>query len=445
MNTTHASKFPAILRVASGNFIEMFDFFLYGFYARYIAAAFFPSENQYASLLLTFAVFGAGFLMRPIGAIILGGYIDRVGRRKGLTVTLAIMALGTLIVAFTPSYASIGLAAPIIVFLGRLLQGFSAGVELGGVSVYLFEIAPNNQKGFYVGWQSSSLQVATMAAAGIGYLLNDLVAPATLHAWAWRIPFLIGCLIVPFLLVLRNSLEETEAFLARKHHPRFSEILYSLAANYRLIIHGMLLVVMTTVTFYLVAVYTPTFGSTVLKLSASDGLAVTFAVGLLSFFCVPAMGALSDRIGRRPVLFGAATLGILTAYPALSWLVANPSFAHLMIVELWLAFLYAAYNGAAMVALTEIMPAHVRTVGFAFAFSLAVAIFGGFTPMVSTWLIHATGDKAAPGLWMTFASFCGIVATLMLRRATPATAAGQAGSGLRSAFRVAGTPAESSP
>lgn len=441
MNTTHASKFLAILRVASGNFIEMFDFFLYGFYARYIAAAFFPSESQYASLLLTFAVFGAGFLMRPIGAIILGSYIDRVGRRKGLTVTLAIMALGTFTVAFMPSYATIGLAAPIIVFLGRLLQGFSAGVELGGVSVYLFEIAPPNQKGFYVGWQSSSLQVATMTAAGIGYLLNTLVAPATIHAWAWRVPFFIGCLIVPILLVLRNSLEETDAFLTRKHHPHFSEILVSLAANYRLIIHGMLLVVMTTVTFYLVAVYTPTFGRTVLKLSATDGLAVTFGVGLLSFFCVPAMGALSDRIGRRPVLYGATTLGILTAYPALSWLVANPTFGHLMMVELWLALLYAAYNGAAMVALTEIMPAHVRTVGFAFAFSLAVAIFGGFTPLVSTWLIHATGDKAAPGLWMTFAALCGVAATVMLRSTTPATDAAVSGGRLRSAFQTVGAPA----
>lgn len=440
MNSSPKSKVPAILRVASGNFIEMFDFFLYGFYARYIAAAFFPSDNHYASLLLTFAVFGAGFLMRPIGAVVLGAYIDRVGRRKGLTLTLALMALGTFTVAFMPGYASVGLAAPIVVFLGRLLQGLSAGVELGGVSVYLFEIAPAHRKGFYVGWQSSSLQVATMAAAGIGYLLNTLVAPAEIHAWAWRVPFFVGCLIVPILLVLRNSLEETEAFLARKHHPRFSEILLSLAANYRLIIHGMLLVVMTTVTFYLVAVYTPTFGRTVLKLSASDSLATTFVVGLLSFFCVPAMGAVSDRVGRRPVLYGATILGVLTAYPALSWLVANPDFRHLLVVELWLAFLYGAYNGAAMVTLTEIMPAHVRTVGFAFAFSLAVAIFGGFTPLVSTWLIHATGDKAAPGIWMTMASMCGVVATAMLRTEAPAPGSLASRRRMRSAFRPAGVP-----
>ncbi|WP_019937492.1 MFS transporter [Bordetella sp. FB-8] len=436
MNTKKTSKISAIVRVASGNFMEMFDFFLYGFYAHYISNAFFPTESQYASLLLTFGTFGAGFLMRPIGAIVLGGYTDRAGRRKGLTLTLAIMAIGTATIAFVPSYAAIGVTAPIIVFLGRLLQGFSAGAELGGVSVYLYEIAPPHQKGFYVGWQSSSLQVATMVAAGLGYLMNTLVAPEVLHAWAWRIPFFIGCLIVPLLFVLRRSLEETEAFLSRKHHPRLPEVLASLRSNYLLIIHGMMLVIMTTVTFYLVAVYTPTFGKTVLKLSTKDSLITTFCVGLLSFFCVPLMGAVSDRIGRRPVLYIATTLGIVTAYPALAWLSSNVSFANLMIVELWFALLYAAYNSAAMVALTDIMPAHVRTVGFSFAFSLAVAIFGGFTPLVSTWLIHATGDKAAPGLWMALAALCGLVATAMLRGsdATSRTAAPEGG--LRSAFQA---------
>lgn len=423
MKDTTRSKIPAILRVASGNFMEMFDFFLYGFYARYISAAFFPSENHYASLLLTFATFGAGFLVRPIGAIVLGSYIDRVGRRKGLTVTLGIMAIGTISIAAVPSYATIGIIAPILVVLGRLIQGFSAGVELGGVSVYLSEIAPPDQKGFYVGWQASSLQVATMAAAGLGYLLNTLLTPDVIHAWAWRIPFFIGCLIVPLIFVLRRSLEETEAFLARKRPPTFSEITRSLVTNYRLIIIGMMLVVMTTVTFYLVAVYTPTFGRTVLGLSAADSLLATFCVGLLSFFCVPAMGALSDRIGRRPLLLATTGLAIVTAYPLLSWLVSNVSFGNLLMTELWFAFLYAAYNGAAMVTLTEIMPPEARTVGFSFAFSLAVAIFGGFTPLISTWLIHATGDKASPAYWLIFAAICSGVATFMLPKSKAAAVA----------------------
>src|SRR6476620_2806776 len=196
--TTGQSKLGMVLRVTSGNFLEMFDFFLSGVYASYIAKAFFPLENEYASLLLTFVAFGAGFLMRPLGAIILGAYVDRIGRRKGLIVTLSIMASGTVLIAFVPSYNTIGILAPILVLTGRLLQGFSAGVELGGVSVYLAEMATPGRKGFYVSWQSASQQVAIMFAAMLGFLLNQWLAPAQLEAWGWRIPFFIGCSIIPF-------------------------------------------------------------------------------------------------------------------------------------------------------------------------------------------------------------------------------------------------------
>ncbi len=162
--------------------------------------------------MLTFGTFGAGFLMRPLGAIILGAYVDRLGRRQGLILTLGIMSLGTVLIAFVPGYATIGMAAPLLVLLGRLLQGFSAGVELGGVSVYLAEIATPGNKGFYVSWQSGSQQVAIIVAALLGYALNAWMAPQAVSDWAWRIPFFIGCLIVPLLFLLRRSLEETEEF-----------------------------------------------------------------------------------------------------------------------------------------------------------------------------------------------------------------------------------------
>src|SRR3954453_1826225 len=182
------SKTSAVLRVTAGNFLEQFDFFLFGFYATQIAAVFFPAGSDFASLMLTFAVFGAGFLMRPLGAIILGAYIDEVGRRKGLIVTLGIMASGTVLIAFVPSYASIGVIAPLLVLLGRLLQGFSAGAELGGVSVYLAEIATPGHKGFYVSWQSASQQIAVMFAAVLGVLLHSRFSPAQMTAWGWRVP-----------------------------------------------------------------------------------------------------------------------------------------------------------------------------------------------------------------------------------------------------------------
>jgi MHS family citrate/tricarballylate:H+ symporter-like MFS transporter len=411
-----SSTLATVLRVTSGNFLEMFDFFLYGFYATYIAATFFPSHNEYASLMLTFVTFGAGFLMRPLGAVILGAYIDRIGRRKGLLMTLTLMAAGTVLVACVPGYATIGIAAPLLVLAGRLLQGFSAGVELGGVSVYLSEMATPGNKGFYVSWQSASQQAAIMVAALLGFLLNRLIAPHDIDSWGWRIPFFIGCIIIPFLFVIRRSLQETEAFKARRHRPTFKEILGSLGVNWRVVVLGMMLTVMTTVSFYLITVYAPTFGKKVLKLSAADSLLVTFCIGLSNFFWLPVMGALSDRIGRWPLLVTFTVLPILTAHPVLAWLVAQPTFGHMLEAELWLSFIYASYNGATVVALTEIMPPEVRTVGFSLAYSLATAIFGGFTPVVSTWLIERTGDKAAPGWWMAFAAVCGLIAAVLLYR-----------------------------
>jgi MHS family citrate/tricarballylate:H+ symporter-like MFS transporter len=415
-NSGRASRLATVVRVTSGNFLEMFDFFLYGFYATYISRAFFPTANEYASLMLTFMTFGAGFLMRPLGAVLLGSYIDRIGRRKGLIVTLGIMASGTILIACVPGYATIGILAPLLVLAGRLLQGFSAGVELGGVSVYLSEMATPGHKGFYVSWQSASQQVAIVFSSLLGFMLNRWLPAAEIDAWGWRIPFFIGCLIIPVIFVIRRSLQETEEFLARKHRPSFGQVVRSMVDNWALVVTGMMLVIMTTVSFYLITVYTPTFGKSVLKLSAADSLLVALAVGISNFCWLPVMGALSDRIGRWPVLATFTLLPIFTAYPALSQLVANPTFANMLVTELWLSFMYASYNGAAVVALTEMMPAEVRTAGFSLAYSLATALFGGFTPLVSTWLIETTGDKAAPGYWMSFAAACGLLATFLLFR-----------------------------
>jgi MHS family citrate/tricarballylate:H+ symporter-like MFS transporter len=410
------SKFGAVLRVTSGNFLEQYDFFLFGFYATYIAATFFPAASQFASLMLTFAAFGAGFLMRPLGAIILGAYIDKVGRRRGLIVTLAIMASGTILIACVPGFATIGLLAPALVLIGRLLQGFSAGAELGGVSVYLAEMATPGKKGFYTAWQSASQQVAIVIAAALGYALNLLLTSAQIGSWGWRVPFLIGCCIVPFLYVLRRSLQETAEFQARRHHPPTSEVFRSMIANWQTVIAGMMMVAMTTTTFYLITVYTPTFGRTVLHLSTSDSLVVTFLVGVSNFIWLPIGGAISDRIGRRPLLLFISALAVVTTYPALEWLAHAPSFLRMLSVLLYFSFFFGVYNGAMVAALTEVMPVEVRVAGFSLAYSLATALFGGFTPAVSTFLIEKTGDKAAPAYWMIFAALCGFAATLVLYR-----------------------------
>jgi MHS family citrate/tricarballylate:H+ symporter-like MFS transporter len=417
------SKLATVLRVTSGNFLEMFDFFLFGFYAPYISKTFFPVGNEVASLMLTFMTFGAGFLMRPLGAVVLGAYVDRVGRRRGLIATLTIMAAGTILIACVPGYATIGLAAPLLVLTGRLLQGFSAGVELGGVSVYLAEIATPGHKGFYVAWQSGSQQVAIMFAAIIGYVLNRALVPAEINLWGWRIPFFIGCLLVPFLFYIRRSLEETPEFLRRPRRPTAREIFRALARNAGMVALGMLMVAMTTISFYAITVYTPTFAQKVLKLSATDSLIVTFCVALSNLCWLPVMGALSDRVGRKPILLAFSGLMLVTAYPVLAWLVADTSFLHMLIALLWLSFVYGSYNGAMVVALTEVVPAEARTAGFSLAYSMATAVFGGFTPLISTWLIEQTSDKAAPGIWMAFGGACGLIATLAIyRRRDPARA-----------------------
>lgn len=410
------SRIGAILRATSGNFLEQFDFFLFGFYASAIAKAFFPSSNETAALLNTFGVFWLGALMRPVGAIVLGAYIDKIGRRQGLIVTLAIMAAGTVVIAFCPSYATIGVAAPIIVLLGRLLQGFSAGVELGGVSVYLSEIATPGNRGFYTSFQSSSQQVAIFVASVIGYLLSEAMPADTVAAWGWRIPFLIGCLIIPLIFFLRRTLEETPAFLAMKKHPTASEVFASALANWRIVTLGMMIAVLTTTTFYFVTVYTPTFGKTVLNLSTRDALLVTLLVAVTNFVWNPVGGATSDRIGRKPVLLTIAVLSLFTAYPALHWLVENPSFGRLLAVEMMFSFYFGVYSGTMLGALVEIVPAHVRTTCFSLAFALAAALFGTFTPFVATWLIDKTGDKASPCYWLMFGASLGIIATLTVYR-----------------------------
>jgi len=408
------SKVGAVVRVSLGNFLEMYDFMVFGYYAAAIGRAFFPTQNEYASLMLSFMTFGTGYLMRPLGAVVLGAYIDHHGRRKGLLLTLFLMAVGTLSIGVMPGYARIGLFAPLLIVAGRLLQGLSAGVEVGGASVYLSEIATPGRKGFFVAWQSGSQQIAVVFAAILGLILSSKLRPEQMAGWGWRVPLLIGSMLIPFLLLLRRSLAETDDFKARKRHPHTGEIWRSMVTNWRLVILGMMLTLTTTVTFYLITAYMPTYGTSVLHLSAAASMLVTLCVGVSNLCWLPLMGALSDRLGRRPLLLLFSAIAMLTPYPVLLWLVGMPSFERLLAAALWLSMIFGSYNGAMVVFLTEIMPADVRVSGFSVSYSLATGIFGGFTPAVSTWLIHETGNSAMPGAWMAFAGLMSLVATLVL-------------------------------
>src|SRR6266542_5901534 len=235
VHTDRRTRMKAVLRVATGNFLEMYDFMVFGYYAAAIGRTFFPKSSEFASLMLSFATFGVGFLIRPLGALVLGAYMDRKGRRAGLMLTFALMSLGTLSIACVPGYAVIGLAAPLLVVAGRLLQGFSAGVELGSVSVYLSEIATPGHKGFYVSWQNASQQCAVVFAALLGVVLSSSLTRVQMDAWGWRIPLLLGCAIIPFLSLIRRSLAETGEFLSRKHPASTGEVLRSLGVNWRIL------------------------------------------------------------------------------------------------------------------------------------------------------------------------------------------------------------------
>lgn len=414
-------KIKAVVRVASGNFLEMYDFIIYGYYATYIARTFFPTDNDFVSLMAAFLAYGAGFLIRPIGAVVLGSYTDRVGRRAGLILSLSLMAVGTASIAFTPGYETIGILAPIIIVIGRLIQGFSAGVEIGGCSIYLAEIATPGNRGFYTSWQSGSQQVAVMLSAVLGVTLTSLLSPEDMTLWGWRVPLFIGCLIIPVVFWLRRTLPETEAFIHSKPPTETREVLKILGANWQIVAIGVMMSILTTTTFYTITVYTPTFGTRALGLQPVEAMLVTLCAGLSNLFWLPIGGALSDRFGRRPQLFIIPIVALLTAYAAMSWLVEAPSFLKLLLVVLWFSMMFGLYNGAMIPLLAEIMPPKVRTTGFALAFVTATAIFGGFTPTINTALIELTGNLAAPALWVSLAAAVSLTGALLSRRlsATP--------------------------
>ena len=411
---TSAKPFTAgdVVRIASGNFLEMYDFMVFGYFAAAIGQAYFPSGDGASTLLKSLATFGAGFLMRPLGALVLGAFTDRHGRRAGLLFTLALMSVGIVTLTVTPAYATIGVLAPILVLLGRLIQGFSAGAELGNVSVYLAEIAPPGRTGFYVSWQSASQQVAVVVAALVGVALSRVLTATQLAAWGWRVPLALGCLLVPLLFLLRRHLRESAQFEHRTPSD-LATILRRLWQARGIVVGGLGLVLMTTVSFYMITAYTPTFGK-LLHLPEQANLWVTAGVGASNLLWLPTIGALSDRIGRKPILIACTVLMLLTAYPAMAWLTASPSVARLVAVELWLSALYAGYNSAMVVYLTEIVPAEVRASRFSLAYSLATAV-GGFTPFLVTWLIGVTGNRAVPGLWLSAVAAVSLLSILLTR------------------------------
>ena len=401
-----------IIAVVIGNALEVYDFIIFGLLTVIISRLFFPADSQYASLLLTTATFGVGFLMRPVGGVILGLYADRCGRKAALLLIVALMTVAIAMIGFAPTYAAIGIAAPMIIVLARLLQGFAAAGEFASATSFLVESAPANRRGLYGSWQMVGQGLAVLLGVVIGTILTTSLSPEALDAWGWRVPFMFGLLLGPIGLYIRRHLEEPKAYLERKAQP--VTLSATIAAHLKAVLACMGVTTTGTISFYVILLYMPTFARTQLQLPLSDAFTAQ-AIGLVCMIVVePISGAVSDRIGRKPVIIGSLLLLLGFVYPLFDWVGDAPSFGRLVFMQMVLCFIVGVFHGPISTAVAEQFPTAARSTGLGIGYNLAVAIFGGFAPFFVTWLIEVTGSPIAPSLYVMFGAAVGLVATFFL-------------------------------
>jgi MHS family proline/betaine transporter-like MFS transporter len=405
----------AIVAGVIGNALEWYDFAIYAFFAPTIAQLFFPAGDEAVSLLAALAAFGAGFLMRPIGAVVLGGYADRAGRKAALMATMLLMGVGTTIIGIAPTYQSIGWWAPLLVVVARLIQGFSAGGEIGGSTAFLLEHAVPNRRGLTASWQQSSQAATLLLGSLIGAAIDGLLSAEDLKNWGWRLPFLLGIVIVPAGLYIRRHVDETPAFCELDASRELSPLFQLVRRNGRELVSGLGLVVVWTVSMYFFLVYMPTYAVREMGLTQSGSLIANgIALAVLTVLA-PIFGRLSDGVGRRPVLLTGACGLCALSFPAIVELSIRPSLHVLIVVQVVIAGLIAMVSGPAPAALAELYPTRVRSSGVALAYNGAVTIFGGFAPFISTWLIAKTGNKLAPAYYVVSAALLSVIALVFMR------------------------------
>ncbi|MGA3137456.1 MAG: citrate-proton symporter [Xanthobacteraceae bacterium] len=410
-----APKSYQIAAAVIGNALEWYDFIVFGFFAVIISRLFFPTDSQYASLLFTTATFGVGFFMRPVGGILIGIYADRQGRKAALLVVIASMTVAIALIAFAPTYAAIGIGAPLIIVVARLLQGFSAGGEFASATAFLIESAPAGRRGFYGSWQMVGQGLAVLIGAILGAVLTKTLSPEAIDGWGWRIPFLFGLVIGPVGLYIRNSLAETQAFLQSDQTSQSRTAgRRVLASHIKQILVCFGIVVSGTISFYVILVYIPTFARSQLQLPLDQAF-LAQAIGLAcEVALIPICGALSDRIGRKPVMIASLLLSLVVTYPLFMWVSSSPSFSRLLVMQVVLCSVFGIGNGPVSTALGEQFPTRVRSTALAIGYNVAVMLFGGFAPFFVTWLIHATGTPIAPAFYLMFGAAVGLFAVLFL-------------------------------
>jgi MFS family permease len=402
----------SIAAAVTGNAIEFFDFLSYSFYAVYIGRAFFPASNELFTLLLSLATFGVGFLTRPLGGFVIGAFADRAGRRPALILTISLMTIGTMGVALTPSYATIGMAAPIILVLARLVQGLALGGEVGPSTALLLEAAPPGRGGAYVSWQGASQGMATLVAGLAGLTLATVLDEKQLAAWGWRVPFLFGLLIIPVGLYIRRNLPETLETQS-KQTKEIGAVLRIWRHHQQALWLGLTIVMCQTISAY-VSSYMTTYALTALGMSASKAMTATVMTGVATVTGAQLGGRLSDRFGRKPLMIIPRALLLLAIYPAFLFLTQARTVWALLSVAAMLALLTAVGTAASMVALVEIFPNSVRSSGMSITNAVSVSLFGGTTQFVNAWLIGVTGNKLSPAFYVIVSSIIGIWAMCKL-------------------------------
>ncbi|MFB9124831.1 MFS transporter [Paraburkholderia dipogonis] len=386
----------AVVAAVIGNALEWYDFTVFGFLTVVIAQLFFPAGNDYSSLLLATATFGVAFVMRPIGGIVLGLYADRAGRKAALSLVIALMTLGILLLAIAPPYSAIGIGAPLMIVVGRSLQGFSAGGEFGSSTALLIEAAPFSKRGFYGSWQMASQAAALLLGALVGAAITRGLSPEALKSWGWRVPFILGLIIGPIGFYIRRHLADSEAFLLAQKTARRATLGEVFRTHTRDVLCGLGSVIALTVTIYVLISYLPTFAVNQLKLPYAQSFYAVIVGNLLLTVLSPLAGAWSDRIGRKGLSLWSLVITLVIIYPLFAWLAAEPSVSTLILVQALLSITLSGYYGPFGALIAELFPANVRSTGLSLAYNIAVMVFGGFGPFVVTWLIDTTGSPLAP-------------------------------------------------
>ncbi|SAL37660.1 membrane protein [Caballeronia arvi] len=404
----------AILATVIGSGLEWFDFSGYAFFAAIIGKLFFPSSNETTSLLLALATFGVGFVMRPLGGIAFGIYADKVGRKRALSLAMLVMALGSAIIAFAPTYETIGIAAPCLIVIARMLQGLSAGGEMGGATAFLTEHAPQNRRAFYSSWIQTSVGFAVVIGSITGAVITSSLSAESLLSWGWRIPFVIGMLVAPVGYYIRLKIEETPEFTSEKRHA--STPLRDVIRDYpRGVLSSLLMVVLWTVCTYVILFYIPTYVVKYLHMSQREGFTSGIVSGAVLMTMAPVFGALSDRVGKQRVISVAALVILIASYPQFSHLIKSPTFGTLLTFQIIFGVLIAAYTGPILALFTEMFPSRVRTTGLSLAYNGAVTIFGGFASFIITWLMQVTGDAESASYYIIFAAIVSLVGTRLMK------------------------------